>query len=262
VDPDRYVARLGLDPDTVTSRDCTLEDVARLQRTHVRTVPFENLAIAGHPSGTGYGEGVSLDLGHIYGKVVDRGRGGFCYELNGLFGWLLDELGFGTRRVAARVLDDDGNARPPANHHANLVDAGRRYLVDVGVAVPTIRRPLSLDGGVREDDAGIAWRVRESDRPDADYRVQFREPGGNWTDRYVFRDRPVDLDFFAATCEFLASAPESPFTGEPFVTVATDDGHLKLAPGTLTVLEGGREEERPVDPAEWDAVLERRFGIG
>jgi N-hydroxyarylamine O-acetyltransferase len=262
VDPDRYVARLGLDPGTVTSSDGDSEAVARLQRAHVRTIPFENLAIAGHPSGTGYGEGVSLDPGDIYAKIVERGRGGFCYELNGLFGWLLSALGYPTERVAARVLDDSGEARPPANHHANVLRADRRYLVDVGVAVPTIRRPLPLDGGVREDEAGIAWRVSDSDRPDADYRVQFRDPGGEWTDRYVFRDRPVGLEFFEATCEFLATAPESPFTGEPFATIATDDGHLKLTPEKLVVLEGGREEQRPVDPAEWDAILERRFGIG
>jgi N-hydroxyarylamine O-acetyltransferase len=260
VDPDRYLSRVGLSPADVAARDRAA--LARLQEAHVRTVPFENLAITGDPFGDYEGEGVSLDLQDLYGKVVDRERGGFCYELNGLFGWLLSELGFDAARAPARVLDEDGNAWPPTNHHTAIVTVDRRYVVDVGVAVPTIRQPLPLDGEVREDGAGVAWRVVESDRPDADYRTQFRSPGDDgWTDRYVFTDRAVDLGYFRATCDYLASAPDSPFTGDPFVTIATERGHLKLNPGTLTVIEGGEETEHSIAPEEWYDLLEREFGL-
>ncbi|PSQ58320.1 MAG: arylamine N-acetyltransferase [Halobacteriales archaeon SW_9_67_25] len=192
---DRYLDRLGLARADVAPPDH--EALRTLQAAHVRTVPFENIAITGDPEGNG-AEGVTLD---------------------------------------------------------------RRYVVDVGVAVPTIRQPLPLDGTLREDEAGVAWRVVESDRPDADYCAQFRNPGGDWQNRYVFRDRPVTLDFFRASCEFLAAAPESPFTSDPFATIATPSGHRKLEPGTLTVIENGETRERPVDPREWHDVLEREFGI-
>jgi len=258
VNADRYLDRLGLARADVAPPDH--EALRTLQAAHVRTVPFENIAITGDPEGNG-AEGVSLDLADLYAKVVERQRGGFCYELNGLFGWLLAEMGFETERLAARVLDEEGRARPPANHHTNVVTLDRRYVVDVGVAVPTIRQPLPLDGTLREDEAGVAWRVVESDRPDADYCAQFRNPGGDWQNRYVFRDRPVTLDFFRASCEFLAAAPESPFTSDPFATIATPSGHRKLEPGTLTVIENGETRERPVDPREWHDVLEREFGI-
>jgi N-hydroxyarylamine O-acetyltransferase len=259
VDPDRYLGRIGLSPTDIDGTD--FRALETLQRAHVRNVPFENLAITGDPSGTGRDAGVTLGIEGLYRKIVERERGGFCYELNGLFGWLLEALGFETERIAARVLDEAGNASPPANHHANVVTLDGRYLVDVGVAIPTVRRPLPLDGRVREDEVGVAWRVVESDRPDADYCTQFREPGEDWQNRYVFRDRTVDLGFFRATCEFLATAPESPFTGDPFVTIATGSGHLKLERDRLTVREGGREREEPIDPREWNAVLEREFGI-
>jgi N-hydroxyarylamine O-acetyltransferase len=266
VDADCYLERLGLARVDVEARD--RDALERLQRAHVRAIPFENLSIAGDPVGAGSEgaeekerAGVSLDLEDLYRKVVERERGGFCYELNGLFGWLLAELGFQTERLAARVLDDDGRARPPANHHTNAVTLDRRYVVDVGVAVPTIRQPLPLDGSVREDEVGVAWRVARSERPDADYCTEFRNPGEDWEKRYVFRDRPVELGFFGASCEFLATAPESPFTGEPFVTIATGRGHRKLEPGTLTVIEGGETRERPVEPREWHDVLEREFGL-
>lgn len=257
---DAYLDRIGLSRADVETRDH--EALARLQNAHVRTVPFENLAITGDPVEDNDGEGVSLDLEHLYEKIVTRERGGFCYELNGLFGWLLSELGFERERVAARVLDEEGRARPPANHHTNVVALDRRYVVDVGVAIPTIRQPLPLAGDVREDEAGIAWRVVGSDRPDADYCTQFRRPTDEgWQKRYVFRDRAVDLDFFRASCEFLATAPESGFTGDPFATMATERGHVKLDPDTLTVIEGAETRERTVDAREWHDVLEREFGV-
>jgi len=259
MDADRYLDRINLDAADVKRPD--RDSLERLQAAHVTAVPFETLSITGHPFGSRDGEGVSLDPAALYEKVVERRRGGFCYELNGLFGWLLAELGFDADRVAARVVNE-GEARPPANHLTHVVAFDRRYVVDVGVGTPQIRRPLPLDGSVVEDVAGVEWRVDESDRPDADYLTQFRDPGDDeWTDRYVFRDRPRDLSFFEATCEYLQSAPESPFTGDPVVTIATDRGYKRLSTETLTETVGGESRERAVDPEAWDDVLEREFGL-
>jgi N-hydroxyarylamine O-acetyltransferase len=260
VNADAYLARLGLERDAVTPPDSAA--LAHLQRTHVRTVPFENLAITGPPGDDETGPGVSLALPQLFEKIVRRERGGFCYELNGLFGWLLADLGYDVDRIAGGVLDDDGVPSPPANHLTSVVTLDRRYVVDVGVATPTIRRPLPLDGEVVEDEAGVAWRVRPSDRPDADYRTEFRRPGReSFEPRYVFRDVPRDLDYVAATCEYLTTAPESPFTGEPFLTIATAEGHAKLKAGTLSHSVAGEVTEESVPEAAWPAVVEREFGI-
>lgn len=257
---DVYLSRLGLDPETVRRAD--YETLARLQRAHVTTVPFETLAITGDPFGDRDGEGVSLALPDLYEKLVDRGRGGFCFELNGLFGWLLAELGFDAARIAARVVGDDGDARPPANHHSHLVTIDREYVVDVGLGTPPLRRPLSLDGTPRSDAAGVDWRVLESDRPDAEYVTQFRGPNDEeWTDRYLFDATPRTLHFFEATCEYLATAPESPFTGDPVVSVATDRGHVKLTPETLRRSKRGEETERDIGESEWNDLLDAEFDL-
>lgn len=260
---DHYLSRLGVDPVTVAADLDTLE---RLQTAHVFAVPFETLAITGHPYGDRPGEGVSLALSDIYEKIVERGRGGFCYELNGLFAWLLRELGYDADRLAGSVLVD-GEPRPPANHHAIGVSLdGRRYVVDVGLGAPKLRRPIPLDGAPRTDGSGVEWRVVESDRPDADYSAQFRYAATDgdardWSDRYVFTDEPRELSYFQATCDYLTAAPESLFTGDPFVIVATDRGYTKLTADTLTRSVDGDERRENVGEDDWDDVLATEFGL-
>jgi N-hydroxyarylamine O-acetyltransferase len=263
MDPDRYLVRIGVEPTSVTAGTVDLDAVARLQYAHVTSVPFETLAIVGDPfDDADDGEGVVLDLAHLFEKLVERERGGFCFELNGLFGWLLAELGVDTHRVAARVVGDDGTGRPPANHHTNVVTFDRRYLVDVGMGTPTMRRPLPVDGEVVTGPAGVDWRVVESDRPDETHLTQYRTPADDdWQDRYLFTDEPRELSYFEATCDYLQSAPESTFTGDPIVTIATETGHAKLKRDTFVREAGGEEDEEAVDPDEWHDVLAREFGL-
>jgi N-hydroxyarylamine O-acetyltransferase len=258
---DAYLQRLGIDAEAFSSpSSATLQ---RVQRAHVTTVPFENLAITGDPFDDRHdGPGVSLDLPHLFEKVVESTRGGFCFELNGLFNWLLVELGFDADRVAARIIGSDGTGRPPANHHTNVVELGRRYVVDVGVGVPTMRRPLPLDGEVRTDDVGVSWRVAECDRPDETYVTQYRyDSDGDWQDRYWFSDIPRRLTYFEATCDYLQSAPESTFTGDPVVSIGTDDGHVKLGRESLTRYVGADETTESVATRDWHDVLAREFGL-
>lgn len=258
--PESYLVRLGLDPAEARATD--FETLARIQRAHVTAVPFENLSITGVPYTDRKGEGVTLTLPHLYEKIVERERGGFCFELNGLFGWLLAGLGFDADRIAARMLSDDGDAQPPANHHSHIVSLDRRYVVDVGTGTPPIRRPIPLDGSTVADAASVEWRVVESDRPDAEYLTQYRGPTDDeWTDRYIFDTKPRKLSYFEATCDYLATSPESTFTGEPVVTMATESGHKKLSQGTLTHSERGDETEREVGEDEWHDVLESEFGL-
>ncbi len=255
LDADAYLARIGVDPATVGTPD--LETLERIQRAHVTSVAFENLAIVGDP----YGDGVTLSVPQLYGKIVERGRGGYCFELNGLFHWLLADLGYDVDRVAARITSGHG-VRTPANHHSNVVHLDRRYVVDVGMGTPVMRRPTPLDGSPRTDEVGVTWRVAESDRPDEAYRTEFREPGDDeWTRRYVFGHDPVDLDYFEATNDYLQTAPESTFTGDPIVSIATDDGRRKLKGETLFVRVDGEERERTVTGDEWYAVLAEEFNL-
>jgi N-hydroxyarylamine O-acetyltransferase len=256
MDPTRYLSRIGVPPDVTGDPDRrTLE---RLQHAHVTTVPFETLSITGDPFGDRDGEGVDLSLPALYEKLVAHGRGGFCFELNGLFGWLLAEAGFEVTRLAGRVVDA---IEVPANHHPLLVSLDRDYVVDVGMGAPMLRRPLPLGDRAPADTAGVAWRVVDSDRPDADFCLQYRQGDGDWTDRYVFDRVPRDLDYFAATCDYLQSAPESGFTGDPVVVMATARGVVRLDPDRFTRRRPDVTEARRVDETEYHRLLRDEFGI-
>jgi N-hydroxyarylamine O-acetyltransferase len=99
---------------------------------------------------------------------------------------------------------------------------------------------------------GYAWRVVASDRPDLDNRVEARAQGEDaFEQRYAFE----------ATCDYLQSAPESPFTGDPVVSLATERGRKKLKPDALVRFEGGERTEEPVAPGEWHDVLQAEFGL-
>jgi N-hydroxyarylamine O-acetyltransferase len=256
-DTTAYLSRIGVEPDAVRP---DLDTLARLQRAHVTTVPFETFSINGDPFSSRTGGGVSLSLPRLYEKVVEGERGGFCFELNGLFGWLLGELGFEVTRLSARMVSA---IELPANHHPLLVTLDRAYLVDVGMGQPMLRRPLPLDTAesVPPDETGVQWRLAESDRPDAEYLLQYGGDEEAWQDRYVFDTTPRSLNYFTATCDYLQSAPESGFVGRPTVTRATEDGSVKLTPETFSVTRGSETDERAVGAESYHDLLAEAFGV-
>lgn len=263
MDADPYLHRIGLTQATESSIDPDLETLERLVDAHVRSVPFENLAIVGHPHEDAPGPGVSLFLPDLYEKIVRQNRGGFCFEVNGLFNWLLGALGYDVDRCAARVVSDaDSVGRPPANHHTTVVHLDRRYLVDVGTGTPQVRVPVPLDGTVVTDDVGAERRVVADDVALSDFTLQLRRPGAEgWEVRYRFRTAPRKLTFFEATCEYLANEPDGTFTSGPTVQRSTREGSVVLDAETLTRTHGTESSETTVTPDEWDAVLRREFAV-
>src|SRR5262245_14904037 len=127
-----YLGRVGYDGPV----DVTPETLRRLHLAHLLAVPFENLDIH-------LGRPIVLDVDRIFEKIVRRRRGGFCYELNGLFAWLLGELGFDVELLSAQVLDG-GRLGPEFDHMTLLVEHEGRWLVDVGFG-DSFLEPLALE---------------------------------------------------------------------------------------------------------------------
>ena len=126
----------------------TLEVLKALQRQHLLSIPFENLDIH-------YGIPIMLNIEAIYTKIIKNNRGGFCYELNGLFYNLLLEIGFDVKYLSAKVHTNDNQYGPEFDHLTLLVTINNiEYLTDVGFG-EFIFEPLQLDiNKLQEDERG------------------------------------------------------------------------------------------------------------
>ena len=146
----------------------TAETLRELHRAHMLALPFENLDIH-------LGREIGHDDERLYAKVVERRRGGFCYELNGAFAALLRDLGFSVKKLAAGVARADGSFGPTFDHMALLVELDMRWLADVGFG-EGFREPLRLDEAGEQAQAFGAYRIRQA----GEYRLLEAREGNEW----------------------------------------------------------------------------------
>ena len=122
---EQYLERIGYTGD----RTPNLENLSRLVRCHLETVPFENLDCLHNPTV------FSLNLEDLLDKVVTRRRGGVCCELNTLFNALLTYLGYNAYSIMVRITMRPG-PRPITHQCVITVIDGKRYYCDVGFGGP------------------------------------------------------------------------------------------------------------------------------
>ena len=247
VDVAAYLSRIGFDGRIAVDRD-TLES---LQRAHMTAVPFENLDVYSR-------RGVRTDLAWSLDKVVARGRGGWCFELNGAFSALLDAIGFPVTRMAATVLEDDTPAATP-DHLTLRVDLDRPYLVDVGFGASGPIRPLALDRTDVQDGGFAEFRITTP----MDHRIlERRRRDGSWVPEFRFAIADQEMSVFDTASQRLQSGPGH-FTDAPFATRLLDGGpdRVSLTLERLAFHRGGVVGETPVPAAAWDEALRSHFGI-
>lgn len=242
-----YLSRIGV----AAASEPDHRMLVRLQRAHLLAVPFENLDIHWkHP--------IVLDTEKFYAKVVGRKRGGFCYELNGLFNELLSDLGFRTRLVSARVFNGEEYG-PEFDHAAIIVTVGSdEYLTDVGFGAFSAE-PLRLEFDIEQEDENGTFLIRE--RADGNLEVMKRE-ALVWRSEYIFKDVARDLAEFAAMCDFQQYSPESHFTKSKLCSIMTETGRKTLTDKSFITTINGNKNEEPFDSEErFYEILYREFGI-
>lgn len=224
----------------------------RLQRQHLFTVPFENLSIH-------MGEPIALGLAALHDKIVRRRRGGFCYELNGLFAELLRRLGYRVTLLSAGVARDAGGFGPEYDHLLLLVELDRRWLVDVGFG-ENFKSPLDLDAVGAQVQGSKAYRIL---RRDGFHVLQERTGAGRWKDSYRFTLVPRELADFAGMCRYHQTSPDSHFTRNRVCSLATPSGRRTLSGMNLieTGRNGARRERAVADDAEHSRLLRDMFGV-
>ena len=217
---------------------------------HLLTVPFEKLDIH-------LARPIILREATFFEKLVGRRRGGFCYELNGLFTWLLERLGFDVERIAARVTTE-GRVGLEFDHLTLLVRLDEPWLVDVGFG-QSFRDPLPLVADVVHEQGHHAYRL---DRGDREWSTHERGPDGTWAERYRFTLEVRELREFEGMCPYHQESPESPFTRPRVCSRATPDGRLTLTETAVVETIGTVRRESSVDSdADYRTLLCDRFGI-
>jgi N-hydroxyarylamine O-acetyltransferase len=228
------------------------ETLKRLQVAHLYAVPFENLSI--HSS-----EAIVLDDDLLFDKIVRRRRGGFCYELNGLFAALLKSLGFPVTKLSAEVANPNGDFSQPFDHMTLLVTLDERWLVDVGFG-DSFLEPLRLTENTEQPQGRRTYRI---DRNGEYFVMLQRIAGEDWTPQYRFTLEPHEYADYEKMCRYHQTSPESHFTQKRVCSLATPEGRLTLTGMRLitTTLTGERSEQELDDPVEIDRVLQSHFGI-
>lgn len=234
-----------------------LQVLQELVTAHTRAIPFENLdPLLGIPVD-------DLSAAALYDKLVRRRRGGYCYEQNGLMGYVLAELGFRVRRLGARVVwMRPPDAPYPTRTHTLLAvrfpGARGPYLVDVGFGGQTPTSPLRMETGGVQQTAHEPYRLQ--DRGDGLLlQAMVRDA---WQPLYEFGTRTEpDVDLQVGSW-FVSTHPSSIFVTGLMAALVTDDGRLSLAGRELTWhrADGSEKIELPDAAAVVDALRDR-FGI-
>jgi N-hydroxyarylamine O-acetyltransferase len=267
-----YLQRIGYHD----SLEPTAETLRGLHRAHMLAVPFENLDIH-------LGRPIMLDEAAMFDKIVRRRRGGFCYELNGLFAALLRDLGYDVAMLAAGVARGDGSYGPEFDHLTLLVrgldDGSRRpetsqttslsrtpyspspisWLADAGFG-DSFREPLRFVEGIEQPQDGRAYRLDRA--PDGEYWTMLQQDGAAWQSQYRFTLRPHAHAEYTEMCHYHQTSPQSSFTQRRICSRATPCGRVTLADMQLIITEDGERTEQALDgEEERRAVLHERFGI-
>lgn len=195
MDIDAYLKRIAYDgplrPDVATLK--------ALHRAHLRAIPYENLDVQ-------LGRPVPMDAKAAFGKIVTRKRGGWCYEMNGLFAWALQELGFSVTRCTGAVMRESRGDEAIANHLVlKMAVEESVFLADVGFGDGP-QDPVLLAAGPFVSQ-GFDFAL--SSLHDGWWRLHNNKPEN--ASSFDFTLTPADETLLAQRCLWLQSSPQSPF---------------------------------------------------
>ena len=245
---EKYLRRIGIE-NAKLSND--LKTLKLLQKQHLLHVPFENLDIH-------WKRPIILDAEKTYEKIIDKKRGGFCYELNGLLFEFLIEAGFSCKRISARV-SNGTDFGAEYDHLAILTKIdGEEFLTDVGFGDFTAE-PLKFVLDVDQSDENGTFLIRKFDE---NYFEVVKKDGDSWKSEYIFKDSAREFQEFSEMCNFHQTSPESHFTRNKLCSIMTEKGRKTLTNKKFIETRNGEKIETEINSEEdFDRILAQAFQI-
>ncbi len=229
-----------------------LPTLKALHRQHVLHIPFECLDIH-------LGRPLHLTIPHLFQKVIEKRRGGFCYELNYLFYNLLTELGFSCRIIAAQVYSEQGVPGPKYDHLAIIVDFEGEWLADVGFGDYFIE-PMPIGDLVVHQDWFKTYQMRRLD--EENFLTEELRPEEDNKPLYNFSRAPQNIKAFVPECYEKQHLPDSHFIRNRICTRATPTGRITLRNEQMIErVDGQRTETVITSDEEYYRLAEERFGM-
>lgn len=241
-----YLERLGF-KDKLGG---TLQQLASLQAKHLYTIPFENLDIHNDVP-------ITLNIEKIYTKIIEHNRGGFCYELNGLFYTLLLSLGFDAKLIEAQVYSaKEEQYGQHFDHMAICVYLkGKNYLVDVGFGEFALS-PLEIANEKRQKDARGSFVIKKN----AESYIVYKQKGDTFTPEYAFSLTPQSLQAFSEMCVYHQTSPQSHFTQKRLISLAVPNGRVTISGNQLILRDNNDVRETVFPETEFSGLLTKYFG--
>ncbi len=210
-------------------------------------LPFENLDVQ-------LGIRRSFDLDTVFEKIVDEHRGGWCYEMNGLFGWALRELEFNVDFVAGAVNRAKSGDAAVMNHLVLIVHLDQPFLADVGFGNGMLT-PTVLQEGFFSDGRFEFRLTREGEW----WRFHNHRQNGS---TYDFTETPRAYEEFEPKARLLATTAESPFVQNLIAAKLTDHGMITLTNAVLQIQsDTGMSEESAPSAEALAKILKEHFGL-
>jgi N-hydroxyarylamine O-acetyltransferase len=248
----RYLQRIGFSghptPDLPTLR--------ALQLLHLHAIPYDNLDVRlGRGVTMGLGRGVTMAVTDAYAKLVLQRRGGWCYEMNGLFAWALEEIGFEVTRLGGWAMRERYGADAEGNHVALLVQLDEPYLVDVGFGDGALE-PLRLIE-VSTQQHGMEFRLERL--PDSWWRYHNHRHGAVPSfDFALCAAEPMQL---MGRCRWLQQSPVSVHLRNAICVRWVGDRYAFLLERTLRYVGSDSAPTMIDSAAQYREVLRAVFAI-
>lgn len=247
---EQYLQRIGY--NRTLSAD--LSTLCGLQWAHLTHIPYENLdLLAGIP--------LSLNTEDLFQKIVTRKRGGYCFELQGLYGELLKSSGFPVTQYSARFMDEPGVVQM-RRHRILVVQIGSmRYLTDVGIRSESPRVPLKLVYDEVQTDHVCEYKFQK----DAFYGWVLcqKERGKAWKPMYGFTEEPQIDDDFVMPSFYCEKHPDSTFNKFMKISIFSGESNFTLVNGIFQEYRNARVQLRQklTSPSETGYILKTYFGL-
>lgn len=249
VDIPAYLARIGYAGPLAPTR----ETLVALHRAQAYSIPFENLDIH-------LGRPIGLDVDSLSRKLLAEQRGGYCYELNGLFGQVLRQLGFTVTNLVGRNLIAGAPLRPRA-HQLLLVEVdGQPWVADLGFGGNTLLEPIPLEIGPEHRMGFDTYRLQAA--PQHNYHVQLLMDG-QWQSLYTFTLDEAQPSDYQMMSYFYSNSPNSPFRQQRICARATPEYRASLVDRELKIRwpDGQTTVSVLADDATYAAALNQYFGL-